>query len=113
MKESILIHPLSDSNSVRDESFFTGHAFSASSPETADEVRQVILCCAAHGITITPHGGLTGINGAGTATNNHSMNLQHGSKACGSAEQSNKESQCDFEKTECRGYCKKNQKAGR
>ena len=77
MKESILIHPLSDSNSVRDESFFTGHPFSASSPETADEVRQVILCCAAHGITITPHGGLTGINGAGTATNNHSMNLQH------------------------------------
>lgn len=77
MKESILIHPLSDSNSVRDESFFTGHAFSASSPKTADEVRQVILCCAAHGITITPHGGLTGINGAGTATNNHSMNLQH------------------------------------
>ena len=79
MKESILIHPLSDSNSVRDESFFTGHAFSASSPETADEVRQVILFRrAAHGITITPHGGLTGINGAGaTATNNHSMNLQH------------------------------------
>ncbi len=33
MKESILIHPLSDSNSVRDESFFTGHAFSASSPK--------------------------------------------------------------------------------
>lgn len=76
MKDSPLIHSLSDNNSVRDESLYTGYAFSASSPKTADEVKQVIRYCTDNGITITPHGGLTGINGAGTATRNHSMNLK-------------------------------------
>lgn len=77
MKESLLIRSMGEDNSIRDESLFTGHAFSTSSPQTVDGVCTIIKHCANNGITITPHGGLTGINGAGTATHNHSMNLQH------------------------------------
>lgn len=76
MKESLLIHSLGEDNSVRDESLFTGHAFSSSSPQTVTDVCEIVQYCAANGMTITPHGSLTGINGAGAATNNHSMNLQ-------------------------------------
>lgn len=77
MKKSLLIHSLGEDNAVRDESLFTGHAFSASSPKTAKEVCEVIQHCSANGTTITPHGGLTGINGAGTTANNHSMSLRN------------------------------------
>lgn len=77
MKESLLIQSLGKNNSIRDESLFTGYAFSTSSPRTVDEVTQIVQYCVTNGITITPHGGLTGINGAAAATHNHSMNLQH------------------------------------
>lgn len=77
MKESLLIHSLGEDNHIRDESLFTGYAVSSSSPETADDVCQIVQYCVDNGITITPHGALTGINGAGTATHNHSMNMQH------------------------------------
>lgn len=76
MNESLLIHSLGEDNSVRDESLFTGRAFSASSPQTVTEVCEIVRHCFANGVTITPHGGLTGINGAGTAADNHSMSLQ-------------------------------------
>ena len=77
MKELQLIHTLGEDNAIRDESFFTGHAFSSSSPKTPGEVCEIVQYCFKKGLTITPHGGLTGINGAGTATNNHSMSLQY------------------------------------
>ncbi|MBC5744146.1 FAD-binding oxidoreductase [Lachnospiraceae bacterium MD308] len=77
MEQSLLIRSLGEDNSVRDESLFTGHAFSASSPQTTEEVCEIVRHCLANGVAITPHGGLTGINGAGTAAGNHSMSLQH------------------------------------
>lgn len=77
MKVSSLIHFPGENHSVRDESLFTGYALSVSSPKTVDDVRSIVRHCADNGITITPRGGLTGINGAGTATHNHSMNLRH------------------------------------
>lgn len=76
MKESLLIHSPGEDNSIRDESLFTGRALSVSSPQTADEVKQIVRYCADNGMTITAHGGLTGINGAGAAAHNHSMNLR-------------------------------------
>lgn len=75
MKEP-LIHPLGVANIIRDESQFFGYAFSASSPNNAAEVSEIVLQCKKTGETITPHGGLTGINGAGAASNNHTMSLQ-------------------------------------
>lgn len=77
MNEPSLIHSLGENNSIRDESLFTGHAFSVSSPKTADDVCRIIRHCADNGITVTPRGGLTGINGAAAAAHNHSMNLQY------------------------------------
>lgn len=77
MKELLSIRSIGENNSIRDESLFTGHAYSISSPRSVDEVCQIVKYCSDNQITITPHGGLTGINGAGAATNNHSMSLQN------------------------------------
>ena len=56
MKESLLIHSPGEDNSIRDESLFTGRALSVSSPQTADEVKQIFRYCAYNGMTITAHG---------------------------------------------------------
>lgn len=76
MDASKLIHSLGEDNAVRDESLFTGHAFTISSPRSIEEVCEIVRYCAAHKMSITPHGGLTGINGAGTASYNHRMDLR-------------------------------------
>lgn len=76
MKKSSLIKSLGENNATKDESLFTGYALSYSSPKNVEDVCEIVKYCSQNNITITPRGALTGINGAGTATYNHSMDLQ-------------------------------------
>ena len=76
MKKSSLIKSSGENNATRDESLFTGYALSYSSPKNVEDVCEIVKYCSQNSITITPRGALTGINGAGTATYNHSMDFQ-------------------------------------
>ena len=73
--KTAIITPLRDA-AIRDESLFTGIAHSASSPETAEDVCRIVRHCRDTGETITVHGSLTAMNGAGVPIRGHSMGLE-------------------------------------
>lgn len=78
MKNDIIV-PMGADNVMRDESQYSGMAFSASFPTNAEQVCEIVLQCRDKGECITVHGSLTGINGAGVPNKGHSMNT---SKLC-------------------------------
>lgn len=75
MKDEMII-PVRGDNLVHDESQFSGYAFSASFPTCAQEVSRIVEACRAAGETITIHGSLTAMNGAGVPLGGHCMSTQ-------------------------------------
>ena len=61
---------------LRDESLFEGKADSLSSPETVEEICQIVRYCRETGTPITVRGGLTAMNGAGVPCGGHSMSME-------------------------------------
>jgi glycolate oxidase len=74
--ESNLISPASGNNTLHDESQFSGIAVSLSAPASAEEVSRIILACRENGDAVAVHGGLTGLNGAGTPDYAHAMSME-------------------------------------
>ena len=75
MKHDIIL-PVGGNQVVHDESQFSGTAFSVSYPETVQDVSDIVRTCAQSGESITVHGSLTALNGAGVPLYGHCMDMQ-------------------------------------
>lgn len=75
MKHDIIL-PVGGNQVVHDESQFSGTAFSVSYPETVQDVSEIVRTCAQSGESITVHGSLTALNGAGVPLYGHCMDMQ-------------------------------------
>lgn len=75
MKHDIIL-PVGGNQVVHDESQFSGTAFSVSYPETLQDVSDIVRTCAQSGESITVHGSLTALNGAGVPLYGHCMDMQ-------------------------------------
>lgn len=71
-----MIFPVRGDKLVHDESQYSGIAFSASFPESTQDVSRIVKICREAGDTITVHGSLTGMNGAGVPLGGHCMGME-------------------------------------
>ena len=62
---------------IQDESKYTGEADAVYTPETVEELKEIIRTAKKEGKKLTPHGSLTGITGAGVPCGSCALDMTH------------------------------------